>query len=69
VVIGVGDGGAQIAAAAHGVEVAIAVPDAAEASRAVDDTVRPGDAVLVKASRALGLQTVAARLIDREPVR
>jgi UDP-N-acetylmuramoyl-tripeptide--D-alanyl-D-alanine ligase len=33
-----------------------------EALRALDDTVRPGDAVLVKASRAIGLEAVAEAL-------
>ncbi len=33
-----------------------------EALREVDEVVRPGDAVLVKASRALGLEAVAAAL-------
>ena len=33
-----------------------------EALRALDDVVRPGDAVLVKASRAVGLEAVAAAL-------
>jgi UDP-N-acetylmuramoyl-tripeptide--D-alanyl-D-alanine ligase len=33
-----------------------------EAVRALDDVVRPGDAVLVKASRAVGLEAVAAAL-------
>jgi UDP-N-acetylmuramoyl-tripeptide--D-alanyl-D-alanine ligase len=33
-----------------------------EAVRALDDVVRPGDAVLIKASRAVGLEAVAAAL-------
>ena len=33
-----------------------------QALRALDDTVRPGDAVLVKASRAIGLEAVAEAL-------
>jgi UDP-N-acetylmuramoyl-tripeptide--D-alanyl-D-alanine ligase len=38
------------------------VPNVHEALRALDDLVRPGDAVLVKASRAVGLETVAEAL-------
>jgi UDP-N-acetylmuramoyl-tripeptide--D-alanyl-D-alanine ligase len=38
------------------------VANAHEAVRALDDVVRPGDAVLVKASRAVGLEAVAAAL-------
>jgi UDP-N-acetylmuramoyl-tripeptide--D-alanyl-D-alanine ligase len=59
VVVGVGEGGAAIvqAARAGGVE-AHAVADAAEAVRHVGSIVRRGDAVLVKGSRALGLERV-----------
>jgi len=63
VVIGVGAGGAQIAGAAKGAEVHTA-PDAVGALRIAIDTVEPGDAVLVKASHAVGLETVAAGLLD-----
>ena len=38
------------------------VPNVHEALRALDEVVRPGDAVLVKASRAVGLETVAETL-------
>src|SRR5262249_48126426 len=38
------------------------VPNVHEAVRALGDVVRPGDAVLVKASRAVGLEAVAAAL-------
>jgi UDP-N-acetylmuramoyl-tripeptide--D-alanyl-D-alanine ligase len=38
------------------------VPNVHEAVRVLDDVVRPGDAVLVKASRAVGLEAVAAAL-------
>ncbi|HEX6662463.1 MAG TPA: Mur ligase family protein [Gaiellaceae bacterium] len=44
------------------------VPNVHEALREVEDVVRPGDAVLVKASRAVGLEAVAAAL-TRVPVR
>ena len=60
VVVGVGAGGAAIvqAAGAGGVD-AHAVADAAEAVRYVTSIARGGDAVLVKGSRALGLERVA----------
>jgi UDP-N-acetylmuramoyl-tripeptide--D-alanyl-D-alanine ligase len=38
------------------------VPNVHEALRELDELVRPGDAVLVKASRAIGLEAVAAAL-------
>jgi UDP-N-acetylmuramoyl-tripeptide--D-alanyl-D-alanine ligase len=38
------------------------VPNVHEALRALDEIVRPGDAVLVKGSRAMGLEAVAERL-------
>jgi UDP-N-acetylmuramoyl-tripeptide--D-alanyl-D-alanine ligase len=65
VVVGVGSGGAAIAAAAErggGID-AYAVADAAEATALVATMVRPGDAVLVKGSRALGLEQVADGLL------
>jgi UDP-N-acetylmuramoyl-tripeptide--D-alanyl-D-alanine ligase len=37
-------------------------PNVHEALRELDDVVRPGDAVLVKASRAVGLEAVAEAL-------
>jgi UDP-N-acetylmuramoyl-tripeptide--D-alanyl-D-alanine ligase len=39
-----------------------AVANVHEALRELDEVVRPGDAVLVKASRAIGLEAVAAAL-------
>jgi UDP-N-acetylmuramoyl-tripeptide--D-alanyl-D-alanine ligase len=63
VVIGVGAGGSQIAGAAKGVHVYTA-PDAVGALRIAIDAVEPGDAVLVKASHAVGLETVATGLLD-----
>jgi UDP-N-acetylmuramoyl-tripeptide--D-alanyl-D-alanine ligase len=40
------------------------VPNVHEAVRELSDVVRPGDAVLVKASRAVGLEAVAAALTE-----
>lgn len=62
-VIGVGAGGVLIAraASAAGVDV-IEVPDAPAALGELEGSLRAGDAVLVKASRALGLQVVADAL-------
>lgn len=42
---------------------ALAAADPAAAAQLLVDTVRPGDVVLVKASRAAGLETVAAALV------
>ena len=65
VVIGVGTGGAEIAdAARRDVRDVRTVLDADAAAVTVLGLVQPGDAVLVKASRALGLQTVAERLLE-----
>jgi UDP-N-acetylmuramoyl-tripeptide--D-alanyl-D-alanine ligase len=61
-IIGVGDGGAAIAKAADGV-ASVLVPDAAHATAELQSLVRPGDAVLVKASRAVGLEVVADALL------
>ena len=44
------------------------VPDVAAALRLLRDELRPGDVVLVKASRAAGLERVALALTDAEPV-
>ncbi len=44
------------------------VPDAETARAAAREMVRPGDAVLVKASRTVGLEIVAEGLLDAEPV-
>ena len=65
IVIGVGVGGRQIADAAIGPQVHLA-PDAAAALATAIETVEPGDSVLVKASRAVGLETVAAGLLARD---
>jgi UDP-N-acetylmuramoyl-tripeptide--D-alanyl-D-alanine ligase len=63
-VIGVGAGGDLIANAARqaGGDAEV-VADAAAAYRALEQIVMPGDAVLCKASRALGLETVVESLL------
>jgi UDP-N-acetylmuramoyl-tripeptide--D-alanyl-D-alanine ligase len=67
--VGVGGGGAVIADAAEtgGVRVERA-SDAHAALALIASLVGPGDAVLVKASRALGLERVADGLLDRGDV-
>ena len=66
--VGVGDGGAAITAAAPGVADRVDVADAHDALVAVRAVVAPGDVVLLKGSRAVGLEVVAAGLLggDRE---
>jgi UDP-N-acetylmuramoyl-tripeptide--D-alanyl-D-alanine ligase len=64
IVIGVGAGGRLIVDATRGPAVHTAA-DAADALRIAVEIVEPGDAVLVKASRAVGLETVAAGLRAR----
>ena len=46
---------------------AIAVPDASAAVATLRNLLRPGDVVLVKASRAAGLTEVAAGLLEEDP--
>jgi len=46
----------------------LAVPDREAAVTAITERLRPGDVVLVKASRAAGLQTVAMALAAQEAV-
>jgi UDP-N-acetylmuramoyl-tripeptide--D-alanyl-D-alanine ligase len=57
----VGDGARQLAAGgrAAGVPEVLEVEDAPEALRALQGRLGPGDMVLVKASRAVGLESVA----------
>ncbi|MDP9394581.1 MAG: UDP-N-acetylmuramoyl-tripeptide--D-alanyl-D-alanine ligase, partial [Actinomycetota bacterium] len=43
------------------------VPDADAALALLHAQLRPGDVVLVKASRAAGLERVAARLLEGQP--
>lgn len=64
VVIGVGAGGRAIIDAASGPQVHAAA-DADAALRILMELVAPGDAVLVKASRAVRLEIVAAGLLSR----
>ena len=62
VLVAVGERARLYAEGAEGVlEVAIA-SDAEEAARIVPDLVRPGDCVLVKGSRVVGLEVVADAL-------
>jgi UDP-N-acetylmuramoyl-tripeptide--D-alanyl-D-alanine ligase len=68
IVVGVGAGGAAITAAAGAVPTRLEVADAAEALAAVHTLVQPGDAVLLKASRAIGLELVAEGLLGCEAV-
>jgi UDP-N-acetylmuramoyl-tripeptide--D-alanyl-D-alanine ligase len=64
VLVGVGNGGDAIVRAARpGVGDVHTVADAAEAVQLVAALVRRGDAVLVKGSRALGLERVAEGLV------
>jgi UDP-N-acetylmuramoyl-tripeptide--D-alanyl-D-alanine ligase len=64
--VGVGRGGNAIArAAGDGVADVRTVADARAAIDIVSKMVEPGDAVLVKASRALGLEVVAEALARR----
>lgn len=67
VVVGAGESATALAAAARaaGVET-VAVDSVAEASAWSAAELAPGDAVLVKASRAVGLERVAHALLDGE---
>ncbi len=64
-VVAVGPGATGVATGAQGVggaTVVVAVPDVDAAVRLLHEQVREGDVVLVKASRASGLETVAQAL-------
>jgi UDP-N-acetylmuramyl pentapeptide synthase len=52
------------AAAGYGGESVHAVPDAAAAAELVPKLLEPGDTVLVKASRGVGLEAVTEALIE-----
>jgi UDP-N-acetylmuramoyl-tripeptide--D-alanyl-D-alanine ligase len=68
ILVTVGERGKRIAdgALAAGMDPAAVRPcaTAAEASEVLDDIVRPGDTVLVKASRVMGLETVVEGMIE-----
>jgi UDP-N-acetylmuramoyl-tripeptide--D-alanyl-D-alanine ligase len=68
VLVTVGERGRRIAegALAAGMEPAVVRPCAtpAEASEVLDDIAQPGDTVLVKASRAMGLEVVVEGMIE-----
>ena len=67
IVVGVGAGGASITAGGGDrADTCIDVADASEALAAVLPVVQPGDTVLLKASRAVGLEVVASGLLGRE---
>jgi UDP-N-acetylmuramoyl-tripeptide--D-alanyl-D-alanine ligase len=66
VVVGVGEWGAAITAASGTVPMRVDVADAADALSAALTIVQPGDTVLIKGSRAVGLELVAAGLLGRE---
>ncbi len=64
-VVTVGEGARPIGDAARTAGVTVLdVPDRCAARVAVTGAAHPGDAVLVKASRAVGLELVAAALLD-----
>ena len=68
VLIAVGDALTPLVAAVDLASVTVhQVSDVDEAVVLVRRALRPGDAVLVKASRAVGLEQVAEALVEREP--
>jgi UDP-N-acetylmuramoyl-tripeptide--D-alanyl-D-alanine ligase len=48
-------------------EESVLVPDAGAAIETLRAELRPGDVVLIKASRAAGLERIAQALLDGEP--
>jgi UDP-N-acetylmuramoyl-tripeptide--D-alanyl-D-alanine ligase len=68
VVVGVGEGGAAITAAAGAVATRLDFADAAAALNALLTMVVPGDGVLVKASRDVGLEVVSDGLLSYDAV-
>ena len=70
VLLTIGELGAQIgrAAEAAGVAEVQHYVDAASALEGLDATVQPGDAVLIKGSRALGLDRLVAQWLKRRGV-
>jgi len=68
IVVGVGEGGAAITAAATAVPTRLDCADAVTALDTVRAVVAPDDAVLIKASRDVGLEVVANGLLADETV-
>jgi UDP-N-acetylmuramoyl-tripeptide--D-alanyl-D-alanine ligase len=64
VLVAVGERGREYVQAAHGVAVAATAADAKEAADVALGLVQPGDCVLVKGSRVVGLEVVASALAD-----
>ena len=62
--VAVGERGQEYVDAADGVAVAATAADANEAAEVAKRLVQPGDCVLVKGSRVVGLEVVAAALAD-----
>ncbi|MGY1752684.1 UDP-N-acetylmuramoyl-tripeptide--D-alanyl-D-alanine ligase [Blastococcus sp. SYSU D01042] len=60
--VGIADGAA--AAGRRAGEESVLVPDRAAARQLLSEVLRPGDVVLVKASRSFGLELLAADLLD-----
>jgi UDP-N-acetylmuramoyl-tripeptide--D-alanyl-D-alanine ligase len=69
--VAVGAAGRTLADAALGAgldsNALVRVPDAEAAAAALEPRLRPGDVVLVKASRSVGLERVAEALVERRP--
>jgi UDP-N-acetylmuramoyl-tripeptide--D-alanyl-D-alanine ligase len=69
VVVGPGTEGYVRGAAAAGLDRIVTVDTVDAALDVLSDRLQPGDAVLVKASRVVGLETLAAALCEWEPTR
>jgi UDP-N-acetylmuramoyl-tripeptide--D-alanyl-D-alanine ligase len=65
--VGIADGAA--AAGRRRGEESVLVPDRAAARQLMSEVLRPGDVVLVKASRSYGLELLVADLLDEEAAR
>ncbi len=64
VLVAVGERGQQYVEAADGVALTATAADAKEAANVARGFIQPGDCVLVKGSRAVGLEVVAAALAE-----